>query len=88
MEERTAVITLRIEQSHKAAFERLAAELDQTTSQMLRRYIRHAIKEHAEAKGQGQLDLHPEEAAAAPTKKPAKGQKLAAACAKTARGGK
>lgn len=89
MEERDATITLRIEKSHKAAFERIAAELDQTSSQMIRKYIRHVINEHAAARAataQGALELHPEPESRPAEKKPAKGQRLAAACAVTARG--
>lgn len=57
MEERTAIITLRIEPTTKAAFERMAKELDQTTSQMLRHYIRHSIEQHAKATAQQSLAL-------------------------------
>lgn len=57
MEERTAIITLRIEPTTKAAFERMAREMDQTTSQMLRHYIRHSIEQHAKANAKQKLDL-------------------------------
>jgi predicted transcriptional regulator len=57
MEERTAIITLRIEPTTKAAFERMAKELDQTTSQMLRHYIRHSVEQHAKANEQQKLAL-------------------------------
>lgn len=57
MEDRTAVITLRIEPTTKAAFERIAKDLDQTTSQMLRHYIRHTIEQHAKENAQQKLNL-------------------------------
>lgn len=79
MEDRTAIITLRIEPSLKSAFERLTAELDRTPSQMLRGFIRNAVEQHAAANSQKSLDLAP---AATNSPKPKKGQKLASACAK------
>lgn len=79
MEERTAVITLRIEPSLKAAFERMAKEVDQTPSQMMRGYIRHVVTEYARTHAQSNLDLTPSPPPSQPAKKPAKGQKMALA---------
>lgn len=80
MEDRTAVITLRIEPSYKAAFEKLASDMDRTTSQMLRGFIRNAVEQHQAANQQQALDLGTQQ-----QPKPKKGQKLAAACAKNVR---
>lgn len=77
MEDRSAVITVRIEPSLKTAFERMCAELDRTPSQMLRGFIRQAAQQHASATAQGALDLDPTPTPQAPPKKPAKGQKMA-----------
>lgn len=77
MEERTAIITLRIEPTLKAAFERMGKELDQTPSQLLRRYVKHATQQHASERAQQELELDPMPAPSQPAKKPAKGQKMA-----------
>jgi hypothetical protein len=76
MEERTALITLRIEPSLKAAFEHLLKKQDQTTSQALRGFIRAVVKQDAEENDQGELELP---IASPPQPKPKKGQRLAAA---------
>lgn len=57
MEDRTAIITLRIEPTIKAEFERIARENDQTSSQILRKYIKGVVIKDAEANAQGSLDL-------------------------------
>lgn len=76
MEERTAVITLRIEPSLKAAFEHMLKKLDRTPSQALRGFIRDLVHQEAEKNNQGELEL-PIERPSQP--KPKKGQKMAAA---------
>lgn len=76
MEERTAVITLRIEPSLKAAFEHMLKKMDKTPSQELRGFIRAVVKQDAEKNNQGELEL-PLSSPSQP--KPKKGQKLAAA---------
>lgn len=80
MEERTAVINLRIEPTLKTAFEKMAARNDRTTSQMIRDYIRYAV---AQESAQGALELTQE----APSK-PKKGQRLAEASKQALRGGR
>jgi len=77
MEEKTAIITLRIDPMLKSGFERVAKELDLTTSQMLRQYIRKIIEQHAKANAQGTLELSPAPTLKPAEKKPAKGQKMA-----------
>lgn len=77
MEERTAIITLRIEPTLKAAFERMGKELDQTPSQLLRRYVKLVTQQHAAENAQQELELDPTPAPRQPVKKPAKGQKMA-----------
>lgn len=81
MEERTAVINLRIEPSLKKAFENLAGRMDRTTSQMIRGFIRQIVAQHAQENAQGALELPTE----APSK-PKKGQRLAEASKQAARG--
>ena len=83
MEDRSAIITLRIEPGLKKAFEQLTASMDRTPSQMLRGYIRHAVQQYAEEHAQGELEL-PTSPTPAP-KKPKKGQRLATACANSVR---
>ena len=77
MAEKLAMITLRVDQHMKNAFERIAEELDMTTSQMLRHHIRRMVEQHAAAHAQGDLNLEPEPTPQPATKKPAKGQKMA-----------
>jgi hypothetical protein len=90
MEDRTAVVTLRIEPSIKAAFDHIAKKLDQTPSQMLRAYIRYEVERHARENAQGSLNLAPSQPkqteekpepqpVTVTPKKPKKGQRLAAA---------
>ena len=55
----------------------MAKELDLTTSQMLRQYIRKIIEQHAKANAQGTLELSPAPTLKPAAKKPAKGQKMA-----------
>lgn len=71
MEERTATITLRIEPSLKAGLEKLAAEQDLTSSQLIRAYIRHIVTDHMTRTKQPELDLG--------GKKPKRGEKIAQA---------
>ena len=54
MAEQEAKIIFRIDGDLKRAFEVLAAEKDQTTSQMLRAYIRYEVEKHL-TKSQGDL---------------------------------
>lgn len=77
MEERTALITLRIEPSTKAAFERMARTIDQTPSQLLRNAIRDMLEQYARHHAQRDLELKPAPTPSPPPKKPAKGQKMA-----------
>lgn len=77
MEERTALITLRIEPSTKAAFERMAREIDQTPSQLLRNAVRDMLNQYARQHAQRDLDLAPKPPPQPAPKKPAKGQKMA-----------
>lgn len=84
MADRSATITLRIEDEIKTAFERVAEDLDQTTSQLLRAYIRHAIQQHAAKHAQRELDL-PTAPPKQTTTKAKKGQRMAAACAANVR---
>lgn len=72
MEERTATITLRIEPSLKAGLEKLAAEQDLTSSQLIRAYIRHIVTDHMAKTRQPELDL-------GGGKKPKRGEKIAQA---------
>jgi hypothetical protein len=83
MEERSAIINLRIEPSLKAAFERVANKADSTTSQMIRGWIRHVVAQEARESAQGALELP----SLAPSK-PKKGQRLAEASKRAARGNK
>jgi antitoxin component of RelBE/YafQ-DinJ toxin-antitoxin module len=75
MEERTAVITLRIEPSLKAAFENMLKKMDRTPSQELRGFIRAVVQQEAEKNNQGELELPIEK----PEAKPKKGQRMAEA---------
>jgi hypothetical protein len=81
MEERSAIINLRIEPTLKAAFEKIAARKDRTSSQMIREYVRWEVAQEAQKNAQGALELHP----VAPSK-PKKGQRLAEASKQAARG--
>jgi len=83
MEERTAIINLRIEPSLKAAFEKVAARRDRTTSQMVRDYVRHVVAQDAQENAQRELAL-PQ----GTPSKPKKGQRLAEASKQALRGGK
>lgn len=83
MEERTAVINLRIEPTLKTAFEKMAARNDRTTSQMIRDYIRYAVAQDAQESAQGALEL-----TQATPSKPKKGQRLAEASKQALRGGR
>lgn len=77
MADKLAMITLRVDQHMKTAFERIAEELDLTTSQMLRQYIRRMVEQHAAAHAQGALELEHGPTHQPAPKKPAKGQKMA-----------
>lgn len=77
MTDKLAMITLRVDQHMKTAFEKIAEELDLTTSQMLRQYIRRMVQQHAAAHAQGALELEPTPTPKPAAKKPAKGQKMA-----------
>lgn len=77
MSEESAMITIRLEKNLKTAFEKVAKELDLTSSQMLRQYIRKVIQQHHAANAQGALELEPTPAHQPAPKKPAKGQKMA-----------
>lgn len=86
MDDNTAIITLRIDKNLKTAFERIGKELDQTTSQLLRRYIKQVVAQHAESHAQGEIDLSPISPPSPTHKKPAKGQKMAFVKHQTGRG--
>lgn len=77
MEERTALINVRIEPSLKAAFEQMAKAMDRTPSQLVRDSIRRIVQQYAAAHAQGALDLAPTPSHTTAPKKPAKGQKMA-----------
>ena len=77
MADKESLISFRVDQPMKTAFERVATELDLTPSQMLRQYIRRVVAQHAEANAQGALELEPIPTHQPTIKKPAKGQKMA-----------
>lgn len=77
MEDRTALIALRIEPSIKTAFERMAKEIDRTPSQLLRDAIRDMLHQYTRKHAQRDLELTPKPPPQPATKKPAKGQKMA-----------
>lgn len=57
MESKQVTMNFRVDGDLKTAFERVAADMDQTASQMLRAYMRHAVTEHA--RKHAQKDLFP-----------------------------
>jgi hypothetical protein len=77
MEERTALLNVRIEPTVKAAFERMAKEIDRTPSQLLRDAVRDMLHQYARKHAQRDLDLTPKPPPQPAPKKPAKGQKMA-----------
>lgn len=77
MDDKTALISLRIDPLLKTAFERVAKDLDLTPSQILRQHIRRLVEQHAAAHAQGALALEPIPTPQPTAKKPAKGQKMA-----------
>jgi antitoxin component of RelBE/YafQ-DinJ toxin-antitoxin module len=62
MEEKQSVINFRIDADLKTAFERVAKELDQTTSQLLRGFIRATVAEAGMKESQGDLFKAPKKA--------------------------
>ena len=73
----TTSMIFRIEPELKRAFERTAADLDLTASQLLRRLVKNAVENHAAKHAQRVLDLPPAPPPTPAPKKPAKGQKMA-----------
>lgn len=79
-----SVMTFRIDTESKIAFEIIAKELDLTPSQMLRRYIRTIVEQHAIETAppppqttKEPTPQHPQQVQTA--KKPKKGQRMALA---------
>lgn len=56
-EKTTTTMIFRIEPDLKKAFDQLAADLDLTSSQMMRRMIRNAVEQHMKANAQQSLAL-------------------------------
>lgn len=55
MEENTTTLVCRIDPNLKAAFDRVAKSKDQTTSQMIRAYIRREVENHNKTNAQKDL---------------------------------
>ena len=73
----TTTMIFRIEPDLKRAFDQTAADLDLTSSQLLRKMIRNAVEQHMKANAQRTLALAPIPIPQPAPKKPAKGQKMA-----------
>ena len=74
MEEDTTTMIFRIEKDLKTAFDRAAKARDQTSSQLLRAFIRHTVEEHDKKHAQGDMFIaaEPKPAAQKKPKKPPK----------------
>lgn len=85
MDSKQATMIFRVEEGLKADFETMAKDLDLTASQLLRQMMRGAVAQHRQQTAQKSLRLEepkrnpPATPPATATKKPKKGQKLAAA---------
>lgn len=73
----TTTMIFRIEPDLKRAFDETAADLDLTSSQLLRKMVRNAVEQHMKANAQRTLALAPIPTPQTAPKKPAKGQKMA-----------
>jgi hypothetical protein len=73
----TTTMVFRIEPDLKRAFDQTAADLDLTSSQLLRKMIRNAVEQHMKANAQRSLNLAPIPTPQHEQKKPAKGQETA-----------
>lgn len=71
MPDTSTSMIFRIEPELKRAFERTAADLDLTASQLLRRLVRNAVENHAQKHAQRTLDLAPMSPPTPAPKKPA-----------------
>jgi hypothetical protein len=70
MADTTTSMIFRIEPELKKAFERTAADLDLTASQLLRRLVRDTVEHHAQKHAQRVLNLTPASPPAPAPKKP------------------
>ena len=73
----TTTMVFRIEPDLKRAFDQTAADLDLTSSQLLRKMIRNAVEQHMKANAQRSLNLAPIPNPQPAPKKPATGQQTA-----------